>query len=342
MSSFAETLARELGAPAREVRGAKIIPMMCERHESKATLDREGWLFELKLDGVRIVADKNAGKVGLSYRKQRDATDSYTEIAAALAQLPEPRVVLDGEIIAFDAQGRPDFQLLAQRFQSDPRRARKIAGQVPVVYVVFDCLAIGPYDLRGFPLEARKEILNRVLPAEGLASGLVRHHPTFERGGDLYRFCEEHGLEGVVAKKLGSPYRPGERTSEWLKIKREHDCELVVVGWTEGESARGTLGALDIASYEGERLVYRGKVGSGLSAATIMHLLPLLKAIEVETPTPMEGAFSEAKKRWYCRPEIVVSVRYGMVQRDGILRFPTFRGLRPDVDPKDCALNNPA
>lgn len=340
-ASPAEALARELGAPSREVRGAKIIPMMCERHESRATLDREGWLFELKLDGVRIIADKTATKAGLSYRKQRDATDSYPEIATALAEL-DTRCVLDGEIVAFDASGRPDFQLLAQRFQSDPKRARKIAGQIPVVYVVFDCLAIGPYDLRGFPLEARKEILKRLLPADGLASGLVRHHPTFERGGDLFRFCEEHGLEGVVAKKLGSPYRPGERTSEWLKIKREHDCELVVIGWTEGESARGTLGALDIASYEGERLVYRGKVGSGLSAASIMQLLPMLKARELDAPTAMEGAFSEAKKRYYCRPEIVVSVRYGMVQRDGILRFPTYRGLRPDMDPKDCSLSNPA
>ncbi|MBX3230694.1 MAG: non-homologous end-joining DNA ligase [Labilithrix sp.] len=337
----AEALARELGAPTGDVRGARIVPMMCERHESRALLDRAGWLFELKLDGVRIVADKRGASVSLSYRKQRDATDSYAEIVDALAKLPEDRVVLDGEIVAFDANGRPDFQLLAQRFQSDPKRARRMAaGQVPVVYIVFDCLAIGGYDLRGFPLEARKEILNRVVPPE--AGGLVRQHPTFDRGGDLFRFCEEHSLEGVVAKKLGSPYRPGERTSEWLKIKREHDCELVVVGWTEGESARSTLGALDVASWEGDELVYRGKVGSGLSAATILTLLPRLEALQVDEPVTTRGVYSAAKQRFYCKPELVVSVRYGMMQRDGLLRFPTFRGLRPDVDPKDCTLNSPA
>lgn len=334
--SSAETLAKELGAPVGVVHGGRLLPMMCEREESKAILERAGWLFELKLDGVRIVADKKNDRASLSYRRLRDATESYPEIAKAIRGLAEAQVVLDGEIVAFDAQGRPDFQLLAQRFTAGPRRGSK----VPVVYVVFDCLAIGPYDIRGFPLEARKEILKRVVPEEGLAGGLVRLHPTFEHGAALFQFCEQHELEGVVAKRLGSTYRAGERTSDWLKIKREHDGEFVVVGWTERQ---GVLRALDVAIYQDDTLVYRGKVGSGLSGATLEALLPVLRAMEHPSPTSV-GTYSPPDAgvvRHHCRPELVVSVRYLMISREGNLRNPVYRGLRPDADPKDCVAPDP-
>jgi bifunctional non-homologous end joining protein LigD len=335
----AEHLAKELGAPQRAVHGGRLLPMMCERETSKAALSRGGWLYELKLDGVRIVADKKNERVSLSYRRLRDATDSYPEIAKALKSLADAQVVLDGEIVAFDAQGRPDFQLLAQRFTAGPRRNSKVA----VVYVVFDCLSIGPYDLRGFPLEARKEILKRVVPEEGLANGLVRLHPTFEQGEPLFQFCEQHELEGVVAKKLGSIYRVGERTNEWLKIKREHDGEFIVVGWTERQ---GVLRALDLAAFTDaavDRLAYRGKVGSGLNGATLEALLPVLRAIEHPEPTSV-GVYSPPDAgvvRHHCRAELVVSVRYLMISREGNLRNPVYRGLRPDTDPKDCVVADP-
>lgn len=328
-----EELAKELGAPKGVVHGGRLLPMMCEREESKAALSRPGFLFELKLDGVRIVADKKNERVSLSYRRLRDATESYPEIAKALKSLSEAQVVLDGEIVAFDAQGRPDFQLLAQRFTAGPRRSSKVA----VVYVVFDCLSIGPYDIRGFPLEARKEILKRVIPEEGLANGLVRLHPTFEDGAPLYAFCEQHELEGVVAKKLGSIYRAGERTSEWLKIKREHDGEFVVVGWTERQ---GVLRALDVAAFVDGKLTYRGKVGSGLSGATLEALLPVLRSMKHGEPTAA-GVYSPPDAgivRHHCRPELVVSIRYLLISREGSLRNPVYRGLRPDADPKDCVV----
>lgn len=312
--------------------------MMCEREETKAALTRAGWLYELKLDGVRIVADKKNERVSLSYRRLRDASESYPEIVKALKSLEEAQVVLDGEIVAFDAQGRPDFQLLAQRFTAGPRRNSKVG----VVFVVFDCLSIGPYDLRGFPLEARKEILKRVIPEEGLANGLVRLHPTFENGAPLYAFCEEHELEGVVAKKLGSIYRAGERTNEWLKIKREHDGEFVIVGWTERQ-AGGVLRALDVAAFWEDKLMYRGKVGSGLSGATLEALLPVLRTIEHHEPTSV-GTYSPPDAgivRHHCRPELVVSIRYLLISREGNLRNPVYRGLRPDADPKDCVVPDP-
>jgi bifunctional non-homologous end joining protein LigD len=329
------SLAKELNAPQGEVHGPKIVPMACERQESgmgsKAILDKPGWLFELKLDGVRIVADKKDSRVLLTYRRLRDASEYYPEVCAALAKLDEERVVLDGEIVAFDEKGRPDFQLLAQRFTASPKRTPK----VPVVYAVFDVLAIGPYDLRVVPLEARKEILKRVVPEE--SSGILRHHPTFEQGLALYDFCDAHDLEGVVAKRKGSTYKPGERSTDWYKIKRQHDAELVIVGWTERQ---GVLRALDVASMTDGVLVYRGKVGTGMNAAMLEAMLPLLKTVKTDKPTAT-GPYSPPDVgvvRHHCRPELVVSVRFFMASKEGILRSLVFHGLRPDVDPKDCVL----
>jgi bifunctional non-homologous end joining protein LigD len=336
----AEELARYLGARTFELDAKKLVPMLCEREEAaERVLGRPGWLFELKLDGVRIVAEKRLDGVRLFYRKGRDATESYAEVAKALEALEDEHVVLDGEIVAFDEQGKPDFQRLGHRIQTDMKRSARSPVFVPVVYVVFDVLAIGPYDLRGFPLEARKEILSRVIPSEGLANGIVRPHPTFDNGVALFDLCREHRLEGVVAKKLGSSYRDNERSTDWLKIKCELDAEFVVIGWTEGESDRARLGALDLGAYEGDRLVFRGRVGSGLHGEIIDRLLERLLPIEVAHPVA-QGKYSPKPKRHHCHPEIVVSVRYGGFSLDPsgarFLRFPVFRGIRPDVHPKDC------
>jgi bifunctional non-homologous end joining protein LigD len=340
---IASRLAAELGAPARDVDAKRLSPMLCDKDESRGRiLERDGYLFELKLDGVRIVADKRARRVALAYRKLRDATASYPEIAAELATLADERVVLDGEIVAFDARGRPDFQLLAQRIQAPAHGARVGEGRAPrphpvsVVYVVFDVLAIADRDLQPLPIEARKAILERVIPEDVEKRGLVRVHPTFADGPAVMRFCREHGLEGVVAKRAGSPYRAGVRTSEWVKIKEDREADFVVVGWTEGEGRRSSLGSLDVASYEGGRLLVRGAVGSGLDEGTIDALLARF-ATMLERGPVAEGRYAARPgKRRHVRPEIVVSVRYQSFTSDGSLRFPVFRGVRVDVDPKDC------
>lgn len=337
----AEELVALLGTRVGEVDGRRIVPMLCERETSeRALLDRD-FVYELKLDGVRIVADKRVDRVALTYRKSRDATKSYPEVAAAVAALAEARVVLDGEVVAFDDAGRPDFQKLASRIQSATPSARKAAASsVPVVYVVFDVLAVGDRDLRGLPLEARKEILGRIVPPHQTGA-VLRYHPTFDDGEALFRLCAEHQLEGVVAKRRGSIYRVGERTTDWLKIKRELDADLVVVAWTEGEGRRARMGALDLGSYDPDgRLILRGRVGSGLDEDTIDALLARLAPLEVERPVAI-GTYPP-KKRHHVRPELVVSVRYGGFATDDgepRLRFPVFRGVRPDVSPEDCTLS---
>ena len=319
---------------------ASFAPMLCAHDETAARiLAQPGWLYEVKLDGVRIVADKRGDRVSLAYRKARDATASYPEIAEAVRALGEERVVLDGEIVAFDTHGRPDFLLLSQRIQARPRDARRAAQAVRAVYVVFDVLAIGERDVRALPIEERKAILARVVRDDD-PSALVRPSPTFASGEDLFRACKEQRLEGVVAKRIGSPYRSGERTPDWVKVKHDRDADLVVVGWTEGEGRRSRLGSLDVASYEADgRLVVRGAVGSGLDEATIDLLLDRMRDLEVARAVAEGRYAARPARRHHVRPEIVVSVRYMQFTSDGMLRHSVFRGIRADVRPEGCTVS---
>lgn len=336
--SPAERLARELGARRGDLDGRKVAPMLCERDATGETiLAQPGWLYELKLDGVRIVSDKRGARVALGYRRGRDATGSYPEIAEALATLDEERVVLDGEVVAFDENGRPDFQRLGTRIQSFGTGARRAAARVPVVYVVFDVLVIGEHDVTGLPIEARKAILERIVEAATKTNGHVRLQPSLPDGRQLMTIVREHGLEGVVAKRARSIYRPDNRSSDWVKVKCELDADFVVVGWTPGEGTRDILGALDLAVFHEGRLVVCGRVGSGLDAATIEALAERLAALEQPKPSA-HGKLKTKQGRRHVRPEIVVSVRHVGFSVDGLLRFPVFRGVRDDLRPEDCTL----
>ncbi len=340
--SAAEELARAGGAPRSEVDGRHLAPMPCDRDASSGqVLTRPEYLYEIKLDGVRIVADKRGEQVHLTYRKIRDATSTYPEVADALRTLAEQRVVLDGELVAFDPEGRPSFQLLGRRIQGRSRDMRSLVASLPVVYVVFDILAVGAYDLRSLPLSARKGILARVL--EG-GDARLKLHPVFDDGSELFRLCRLNGLEGVIAKRRTSLYRAGEqgreppRTDDWVKVKCELECDLVVIGWTEGEGRRSALGALDLGAYEDGKLVVAGSAGSGLDQATIDLLLDRLRPLEVKAPVAV-GNYLPKRNRHHARPVVVVSIRYMGITDDGLLRHPVFRGLRDDVLPEECVLD---
>lgn len=333
-----EELAASLGAPRREVTGAALRPMLCAVDDSDGRiLASKEHVFEPKLDGVRIVADKRGDRVVLSYRRT-GAVTSYPEVVEGLRALGEDRVVLDGEIVTLDDAGKPSFQRLAGRIQARGRDVKRAARALPVAYVVFDVLAVGAYDVRGLPLEARRAVLAAVLG--DARPEVVSLCPTFTDGEALGRACRDMGLEGVIAKRLGSPYRSGERSADWTKRKNARDVDLVVVGWTPGEGRRRALGALELASWDGTRFVARGGVGSGLTDATIDALLPRLKAIEVPEPVAVGPLLRKAGRR-FVRPEIVVSVRYLETTEDGSLRAPVFRGVRADVRPEDCRLDAP-
>jgi bifunctional non-homologous end joining protein LigD len=327
-----EERARELGGVARPVEARGLTPSACSAEEGP--LHAKGWLYELKLDGVRILADKRGDDIVLYYRKGRLGTQHYPELVRALRALPVTRALFDGEVVAFDARGKPNFQLLAQRFSAaTPADVQLALRAVPVSYFAFDLLALGDYDLRGLPLQTRKALLAELAPRRGLIRQLDY---VADDGRAMYEFCRAQRLEGLVAKRASSTYRAGPRPSpDWVKIKCDREDDFVVVGFTRGTGSR-KLGALDVASYAGERLIARGKVGSGLDDRTLGLLERQLAELVSET-CAAEGELAPAPRgRSFVRPELVINARYAGFTGDGQLRHPVFMGLRADVSPQDC------
>ncbi len=335
-----ETEAEALGALRGPVEVSGATPMLCA--VTGAELADPSRIYELKLDGVRIIADKRARAVALRYRNGRAASSSYPEIARAVALLAPARVVLDGEVVAFDAQGRPSFQRIAPRIHADrPLDVRAAMSEVPVSYLVFDFLALNDLDLRPLPLSARKRLLMQLIRGRGYVRALDHLEGD---GRALFDLCRTQRLEGVVAKRAMAPYRHGpRRTDDWVKLKTERDDDFIVIGYMPGKGTRGPLGALCVASYAGERLVYRGRVGSGLDAGTLGTLEPALDARRVARFPAAGSAPEDAKGAAWVRPELVVSVRFlGFTEGEPRLRAPVFRGLRPDIALRDCRAAPPS
>jgi bifunctional non-homologous end joining protein LigD len=325
--------ASALGAKPHTLRASQLTPMACAaRDASKLRSDQH--VYELKLDGVRILAEKHGDEVALFYRKGRSATASYPELARALRALPPEHLLLDGEVVAYDAHGRPDFQRLAQRFSvTRPHEVKRAMQQVAVSYVAFDLLALDGLSLLALPLLARKQLLTKLLPARGP----VRALDHIEGDGEaLFAFCRDNHLEGVIEKRAQAPYLPGPKANgDWTKIKCEREADCVVIGYTRGHGAR-ELGALDLATYDGERLISRGKVGSGIDDATQALLLRELAARKRES-CAAEGALIAAPRgRTFVEPELVVSIRHAGYTQAGHFWHPVFRGLRSDVSPREC------
>lgn len=325
--------ARALGAAPGELEQLPFEPMLCA--DSGAPLDDPERLYELKLDGVRIVANKRGAKVTLNYRNGRACTQSYPEVARAVATIPGENVVLDGEIVAFDEQGRPRFQRLGPRIQArSALDVARVTSETPVVYLVFDLVALDGVDLRSLPVTSRKLLLAKLIRGRGLIRVLDHIEG---RGSELFELCKREGLEGVVAKKKDSKYRPGPRRHEdWVKIKCESDDDFIVVGFLPGKGSRGELGALCVASFRAGSLTFRGRVGSGLDDQMLRELTQTLTDSEVVEPSVAPPLPEEAAKIRWVRPELVVSVRHLGYSDDGRLRAPVFRGLRPDIAPQAC------
>ncbi len=333
LSAALTEAAADAGAEQADVQVETMTPMLCATEGGR--LDDAERLYELKLDGVRIVADKHRDAVALRYRNGRSGTAAYPEIARAVAALAPDRVVLDGEIIAFDEEGRPSFHKLGSRIHAErPLDVLRVQGEVPVTYIVFDVLALGDRDLRDVPLRERKALLAQVVQGKGF----IRALDHIEGNGDaLFAFCTEQRLEGVVSKRFASVYRPGpSRSDDWIKIKCDRDDEFVVIGWMAGKGNRKTLGALCVASYGPDGLEYRGRVGSGLDDASIVALLPRLAELATDEFPGIGGIPAEAKDARWVEPKLVVSVRFQGFTPDAHLRHPVFRGVRNDIEPSAC------
>jgi bifunctional non-homologous end joining protein LigD len=298
--------------------------------------DDDGWLFEVKWDGHRCLANLGTA-TRLTSRTTREMTGQFPELIDLHRQLAARNAVVDGEIVALDRDGRPSFERMQDRFHRAPEELARNKGRVPVQFIAFDLLWLDGEPLLDLPLTERRARLVEVL----VETGDVRLSQVVQgRGADFFEQARELGLEGVVAKRAASPYRPGTRSHDWRKIKalRRQDC--VIVGWTPGQGQRGaTLGSLLLAVSDGGRLHYAGNVGTGFTQTFLADLLPALVEREVARPQ-FEGA-PRLRGARFVRPELVCEVEYLKWTDDGKLRAASFKGLRPDKPPADCVREDP-
>jgi bifunctional non-homologous end joining protein LigD len=300
--------------------------------------DEDGtWAYEIKWDGMRLLAHLGGdGDVRLRSANGADATASYPELQALKQAIPGHEALLDGEVVAFDDTGRPSFGRLQQRMHvSSAAEAARRALEVPVAFVVFDLLALDGLDAMGLPYADRRRLLHELLPGEG--EGWMVPAYRVGDGEALLAAAAERGLEGVMAKRLDSPYLPGKRSSAWVKVKVRRRQELVIGGWQPGVGGRsGRLGSLLVGYYEGSALRFAGKVGTGFTDAELQRLGALLDGLAVDAspfdPGPPRPVARIA--RWV-RPELVAEVEFAEWTDDGILRHPSYLGLRGDKAPTD-------
>lgn len=304
---------------------------------SLATLSHDrfwepGWVFERKLDGMRVLAARDASGCRLYSRSGRDVTVAFPEVAEALAVQASHDFVVDGEVVAFE-RSRTSFARLQPRIHvSDPERARRSG--VAIWFYVFDVLEADGTDLRDRPLLERKRVLRRLLRWQDP----LRSTPHRVRGGeDWYAEICRRGWEGLIAKRTDAPYRSG-RTDAWLKFKCEAGQELVVVGWTEPEGSRVALGALLLGYHDrrggDDELVYAGKVGTGFSETVLRDLHRRLSRLEVATSPCDRGKLPTKGVHW-ARPRLVAEVAFTEWTTAGQLRHPRYLGLRTDKDAAD-------
>jgi len=325
-----------LGAPAGTVATREPPIMLATLADRPPT--GPGWLFELKWDGVRVLASRNGGPTELVGRSGQVVTGRYPEIARALDKLPLDRFVLDGEVMALDERGRPSFQRLQARMGlSDPRDVERAMAQVAVEAAFFDCLALDGRDLRGLPLVARKDCLRLLLPDRG---PVRRADHVTDDGAAYFAAAGKAGLEGIVAKRMESRYTAG-RSREWLKVKSQQRQELVIGGYTDPQGSRGYFGALHLGVYEPAsgrgvpRLVYAGRVGTGFDEKTLRAISAALRPLRRET-SPFAVGSPPGRGHHWVEPRLVAEVRFTEWTDDGLLRHPAFLGLRNDKRPEEC------
>jgi bifunctional non-homologous end joining protein LigD len=310
----------------------KIKPMLAVLVDKP--FDRTGWLFEVKWDGYRAIAEvrkRSPGstrpEVRLYSRNQLFFEQRYQPVVDGLRQLGH-EAVLDGEIIVLDNEGRPCFELL-QNYQ----RWRK--GQL--VYYVFDLLYLDGHDLRDLPLTRRKQLLKQIMP-QGPHVQFCEH--VEEKGMAYFQAVSRLGLEGMVAKKGASAYRPGRRSPYWLKIKSHKRQEVVIGGFTRGRGTRKGFGALVLGVYDGAKLIHVGNVGSGFTTDSLLELRASLEPlIQEECPFTKTPATDEPVT--WVKPVLVCEVKFTEWTSTGILRQPIFLGMRDDKPARAVRLEQP-
>ncbi len=314
--------ASEQGRSAQALIQAVGGPMLATA--TKSIADPSQWLFEVKYDGYRLLACKAASDVRLYTRRSNDWTDRFRPIADAVAKLSARECVIDGEACVVDESGRPSFQALQAWLTGGAKHAR-------LGFAAFDLLWLDGRDLRQEPIEARRELLEKLLDGQGAPLSFSR-----SVGGELselLRAAKQAGLEGLVAKRKGSPYVPA-RTSTWLKLRFDRRQDCVVAGYIPMAGTKDDVGALILAVSDRGKLVYAGRVGTGFDTATRRELSRRLEPVRVERPQ-IEGAPKIKDARWV-QPALVCECAFTEWTSDGSMRHPRWLGMREDKSPSEC------
>ncbi len=301
--------------------------------------DDENWAFEVKWDGIRAILFVEGGRVRALSRNDLDVTVSFPELADIGKYLGMTTCVIDGEVVALGEDGRPNFSRLQRRMHvSNQREAKRRSTLDPVSFVAFDLLYIDGHSLMDAPYDERRERLESL----HLSGDTFTTTESFRgvSGQDVLAATVANGLEGVIAKRRASPYRPGRRHADWTKVKSFRAQEVVVGAWTEGRGERReSLGALLLGIPDKGGLRYVGKVGTGFSARARSALLDKLRPLATpESPFVSVLPAGEAATAHFVRPELVGEVEFGEWTTAGRLRHPTWRGLRPDKAPQDVVV----
>ena len=308
--------------------------MLATLGELPPSSEDEKFGYEMKWDGLRAVAYADGAKVRLKTRNDLDVTGTYPELAELQDSLGSLPAVLDGEIVAFDEKtGRISFAALQQRMHvRDAAQVRRLREQSPVTYMIFDLLHLDGRSTVGLTYEQRRELLESLE-----LRGPHWDTPPYTRGGGQKLMAEskKQALEGVLAKRLTSRYEPGRRSRDWIKVKHARTQEVVVGGWQPGKGRRaGTIGSLLLGVPGPDGLEYVGQVGTGFTDEMLANLDGRTRRIERRT-SPFAGTMpaKDSRDAHWVTPKLVGEVRFAEWTRDGRLRHPAWRGLRPDKAP---------
>jgi bifunctional non-homologous end joining protein LigD len=316
--------------PAYEPMPSGLRPMLARSGTLPPREEQFG--FEVKWDGIRTIMYSDHGHAELRGRNGTDFTARYPEVRELARSLGSRRIVLDGEVVAFDDQGRPSFERLQSRMHlASDSAVRRRMRDIPATYVIFDILYLDGHTTMSLSYEDRRDLLEQ-LELQGPAWRTPAYHRG--EGKALLAATKELGIEGIVAKKLDCAYQPGARASHWIKVKNVLTQDVVIGGWTPGEGGRSSsLGSLAVGVMEDGELVYAGKVGTGFTEQTLALVKRELDPLRADS-SPFSGR-QPPKGTIFVEPRLVAHVEFREWTKSGTLRAPSFKGLRPDIAPQE-------
>lgn len=313
------TRQRSVRSRGKEKLSDYIKPMLAQLHDEPFTSDE--WIFEIKWDGYRAVAEVNGGEVRLYSRNGLSFLGLYPAVAEALGKIKND-VVFDGEIVVLNERGKPDFQKL-QQYDHNP--------SLTIQYYVFDCLAHNGKSLMRLPLTERKRMAQKII---GNNKTIKYSDHVAADGIEFFKKVTEMDLEGMIAKRAASLYLPGKRTPDWLKIKNHNTQEAVIAGYTAPKGSRQYFGALILAIYEKGGLRYIGHTGTGFNSAILKAVYETIHPLRRNTSPFGKKVPVNAAVTWV-EPKVVCNIKFTEVTEEGILRHPVFMGLRIDKSAKE-------